>query len=491
MARQKSFDQGNASSRIVKLTNKSLKSKKEMRNIAVILAGGSGRRLGLAQPKQFLKMAGKMIIEHTVDAFETHEMIDEIAIVVHPMFYTRVEEMVAHNGWKKVRKILNGGGERYESSLSAIEAYSQKKEDVNLIFHDSVRPLVSARIITDVCKKLESAVAVDVVVPAVDTIVRVDTSGCHIKDIPNRCFLRRGQTPQGFRLGTIKVAYDIAMNDPSFHATDDCGIVVKYLPDVQVDVVNGEECNIKLTNPEDIYLLDKLFQIKSTVPNNFNLNELKDKVLVIFGGNSGIGKDMANIAESYGARVVVYSRSNGNVDVSKLESVKEALKQVYAIYGKINFVVNTAAILNKEPILNLSEDIIRKIAEVNYLGAINTTLASFEYLEKSHGQVLQFTSSSYTRGRAFYAMYSSSKSAVVNFVQAIAEEWARYGIRVNCINPQRTKTPMRVTNFGNEDPSTLLKSEEVAMISIETLLNNFTGEVVDIKLNASLESKRE
>ena len=79
-------------------------------------------------------------------------------------------------------------------------------------------------------------------------------------------------------------------------------------------------------------------------------------------------------------------------------------------------------------------------------------------------------------------MYSSTKSAVVNFVQALAEEWNDLGIRINCINPQRTKTPMRVQNFGLEEASTLLKSEEVALISLKTLMNKFSGEVIDIKL---------
>ena len=454
-----------------------------MKNIAIILAGGVGRRSGLSIPKQFLKMAGRTIIEHTVEAFEQHENIDEIAIVVHPMFFNKVEEMIAKNHWTKVKKVLNGGNERYESSLSAIKAYEKDAEEVNLIFHDSVRPLVSARIITDVCTLLKEKQAVDVVVPAVDTIVEVSDTKEIIKNIPNREYLRRGQTPQGFRLPVIKKAYEKALADPTFQATDDCGIVVKYTPEVKVDLVYGEECNVKLTNPEDIYLLDKLFQLKSTSPGYVPLTQLKGKVLVVFGGSSGIGKDIAAIAKENGARVFVYSRSEGQVDVADFANVKEALEKVYLETQKIDYVVNSAAILNKEPILHLDQSTIRQIVDVNYLGAVNTTLAAFPYLKESKGQILQFTSSSYTRGRAYYAMYSSTKSAVVNFVQAMAEEWTSHEIKINCINPQRTKTPMRVQNFGIEDDSTLLKSELVAVKSLQTMLNNFSGEVVDIKID--------
>lgn len=113
---------------------------------------------------------------------------------------------------------------------------------------------------------------------------------------------------------------------------------------------------------------------------------------------------------------------------------------------------------------------------------VNITISAFKYLKLSNGHILHFTSSSYTKGRAFYSLYSSTKAAVVNFVQAIAEEWDLYNIKINCINPQRTKTPMRIKNFGIEDDNTLLKSEDVANISLKVLLSNFSGEVVDIKL---------
>ena len=92
-----------------------------------------------------------------------------------------------------------------------------------------------------------------------------------------------------------------------------------------------------------------------------------------------------------------------------------------------------------------------------------------------------FTSSSYTRGRAFYSIYSSTKAAIVNFVQAVAQEWEPAGIAVNCINPERTKTPMRVQNFGVEPDDTLLRSEDVAAATVRSLLSDYTGQVIDVK----------
>lgn len=450
-------------------------------NVAVILAGGVGNRLDKSHPKQFFKVAGKTVIEHTVNVFEKNRTIDEIAIVINPNYQVTIEDLVLSNRWKKVRKILKGGAERYHSSLAAVKAYAGAG-NINLIFHDAVRPLISDRIIDDTVAALEKYNAVDVAIPAVDTII--STEGDFIDAIPERSKLRRGQTPQGFKLDTIRRAYELALQDPSFKSTDDCGVVLKYLPDEKIYVVKGEEVNMKLTYKEDSYLLDKLFQLRSFVfaGQDIPFEQLQGKVLVIFGGSYGIGAEIARIAEGYGAKVYCFSRSLNDVDISSADRVRMSLEQAAAGAGRIDYVVNTAAILLKEPLNSMDYQAVRQMVEVNYLGMVNVAMESFPYLEKSRGQLLFYTSSSYTRGRAFYSIYSSTKAAVVNFVQAVAQEWESAGVRVNCINPERTKTPMRTKNFGMEDESTLLKAEDVAEESIKTLLSDFTGQVVDVKL---------
>lgn len=450
-------------------------------NVAVILAGGVGNRLDKSHPKQFFKVAGKTVIEHTVNVFEKNRMIDEIAIVINPNYQVTIEDLVLSNRWKKVRKILKGGAERYHSSLAAVKAYAGAG-NINLIFHDAVRPLISDRIIDDTVAALEKYNAVDVAIPAVDTII--STEGDFIDAIPERSKLRRGQTPQGFKLDTIRRAYELALQDPSFKSTDDCGVVLKYLPDEKIYVVKGEEVNMKLTYKEDSYLLDKLFQLRSFAfaGQDIPFEQLQGKVLVIFGGSYGIGAEIARIAEGYGAKVYCFSRSLNDVDISFADRVRKSLEEAAAGAGRIDYVVNTAAILLKEPLNSMDYQAVRQMVEVNYLGMVNVAMESFPYLEKSRGQLLFYTSSSYTRGRAFYSIYSSTKAAVVNFVQAVAQEWESAGVRVNCINPERTKTPMRTKNFGMEDESTLLKAEDVAEESIKTLLSDFTGQVVDVKL---------
>ena len=222
------------------------------RNIAVLLAGGTGSRLGGQTPKQFLKVKGKMLIEHAVTAFEVNPLIDEIAVVSHPQHISEVEQIVQRNGWKKVQKILTGGKERYHSTLSAIEAYQQ--ENVNLILHDAARPLVSQRIITEVCRELEKNKACGVALPTVDTIL-VCQDGI-IQSAPDRSTLMRAQTPQAFHIEVLRQAFAKGLKDPHFQATDDCGVLLKYMPEIPIHIVTGEASNLKVTYADDLRLLE-------------------------------------------------------------------------------------------------------------------------------------------------------------------------------------------------------------------------------------------
>ncbi|MBR4593122.1 MAG: 2-C-methyl-D-erythritol 4-phosphate cytidylyltransferase [Bacteroidaceae bacterium] len=226
-------------------------------NIGVILAAGSGSRTGLATPKQFLPLGGKTVLEHSVQTFHNHKGIDQVVIVTAPEFMDRVKDIVKANGWTKVTAVLAGGKERFDSSLAAVRHFADQPETV-MLFHDAARPLVSDRIITDTLKAMEQYDAVDVAIPAVDTIVQCNREGTYMESIQDRNLLWRMQTPQGFRQKTIQEAYQIALKDPHFTATDDCGTVLRYLPDVKVGIVRGSERNIKLTYADDLSLLEFL-----------------------------------------------------------------------------------------------------------------------------------------------------------------------------------------------------------------------------------------
>ena len=228
-----------------------------METVAVILAAGSGSRTGLSTPKQFLPLGGKTVLEHSVQTFHNHPGIDEAVIVTAHEFIDKVKDMVKANNWAKVTAVLPGGKERFDSSLAAVRHYADKPDTV-MLFHDAARPLVSEQIITDTLKAMETFNAVDVAIPAVDTIVQCNKEGTYMTSIQDRSLLWRMQTPQGFRQKTIQKAYRIALKDPGFTATDDCGTVLRYLPQEKVGIVRGSERNVKLTYADDLALLEFL-----------------------------------------------------------------------------------------------------------------------------------------------------------------------------------------------------------------------------------------
>ena len=454
-----------------------------LRNVAVVLAGGTGTRVGLNIPKQLIKIAGKPIIEHTIATMQASPLIDEIVVLMAPGYLDEIRAIVRQGGYDKVTQILEGAGTRNDTTAAALAALGDT--ECNVLLHDAVRPLVSQTIIAANVEALQTHRAVDTAIPSADTVISVDAVDGNIADVLPRHLLRRGQTPQSFRLSTIRQAYANAALDPGFSATDDCTVVLRYLPEVPVAVVAGHERNMKVTEPIDVYIADKLFQLTSAdVPAPLDEDayraKLEARTLVVFGGSYGIGGDIAALAESYGATVRTFSRSSTGTHVERRAEVVEAARAVLEETGRIDFVVNTAGVLPRGELTELTEETIYASTDVNYLAPVFIAQEFHPHLAANGGSLLLFTSSSYTRGRSGYSLYSSAKAAVVNLTQALADEWAG-SVRVNCINPERTGTPMRTKAFGEEPAGTLLSSKEVARQSLDVLLSEQTGHVVDIR----------
>lgn len=450
-----------------------------MKNYGIILASGTGNRYQSDIPKQFIKIAGKTVFEHTIEIFENSDKIDEIIIVITPEYRCFAENILLKNSYKKTSKLLNGGNTRKESSSIAINSIND--DEANVIIHDCARPFLSQKIISDCVKALDKYDAVDVAIPSADTIIKVKEN--MIETIPERNCLRRGQTPQCFKLSLIKKAHELSIKDNNF--TDDCGLIIKYNLG-KVYVVNGEGENIKITYPEDIFMADRLFQIRSLeYPKKENLKLLKDKVIVIFGGTSGIGECISNLASENDAKVYVSSTRTG-CDITSYDKVCHFLEKVYNETKHIDYVVNTAGILKMGKLLERNIDDVQRDININYVGPINIAKASIKYLKETHGSLLLFTSSSYTRGRALYSTYSSTKAGIVNLSQALAEELIDDNVKINVINPERTATPMRFKAFGKEPEDSLLTPEKVAEASLKTLLSTLTGQVIDVRRGNSI-----
>jgi ribitol-5-phosphate 2-dehydrogenase (NADP+) / D-ribitol-5-phosphate cytidylyltransferase len=454
----------------------------ELPTVAVVLAGGSGVRLGHAVPKQLMKVAGKPIIQHTLEIFERSPSVDEVLVLMAPGYLAEVDDIVTAAGLRKVRKVLEGGATRSETTQIALAV---APEECKILLHDAVRPLLSERVIADCVEALQSYDAVDVAIPSADTIIVVDGND-HIAEIPDRSKMRRGQTPQGFRASILRQAYARAQQDPTFTATDDCGIVAHFLPEVEIYVVAGEEANMKVTHPIDLYLVDKLFQLstRSIPASSSGAASLRGQTVVVLGGSHGIGKSVADLARQRGAVAIAYSRSATGTHVENGADVEHALRDAHERTGRIDHVVVTAGFLEVGALAEMATTAITESLEVNLLGPINVARAALPYLAETGGQLLLFTSSSYTRGRAGYSLYSATKAAIVNLTQALADEWTSAGVRVNCVNPERTATPMRARAFGEEPAGSLLPADLVAGVTLDVLASDLTGMVVDVRRNS-------
>lgn len=181
-----------------------------METIGIILAGGSGHRIGGNIPKQFLPLAGKTILEHTVSIFNSHPEITQIFIVTHAQYQEETKRLLQGNDFSKVTQILTGGKERYHSTLSALRACPAN--ECNLIIHDAVRPLVSPQMISACIRALEETEACSTAIPATDTIFVSDQSGKYVSEIPDRNFLFNVQTPQAFRKSILTEAFRRVIN---------------------------------------------------------------------------------------------------------------------------------------------------------------------------------------------------------------------------------------------------------------------------------------
>ena len=234
-----------------------------MRMVAVVLGGGVGRRLGAGMPKQLLTLGGRTLVERCVAAFDQAPGVDEILVVMAHGYTGRVQAMLAAGGYGKITAVIEGGPTRPESTRAALAAIAARSQtaswgagDCGVLLHDAARPLVDQRIIADCVAALAVHDAAGVAVPASDTMVITENGVMH--SMPARESLLRCQTPQCFRLAVITRAHELAAADPDFAATDDCGVVLRYLPDVDVHIVPGSEANIKVTYPQDLAVAEVL-----------------------------------------------------------------------------------------------------------------------------------------------------------------------------------------------------------------------------------------
>ncbi|MBU4120025.1 MAG: 2-C-methyl-D-erythritol 4-phosphate cytidylyltransferase [Proteobacteria bacterium] len=220
-----------------------------MKTVAIIPAGGSGRRMGSGIPKQYLLLGGIPVLVHTLQVFQSSPVVDEIFLVVPEGDIPEVRNaMVGRYNLFKVSLIVAGGAERQDSVRNAL-AHLREEHGIVLV-HDGVRSFVSGELIQRVVAAAEEDGAVAVGVRVKDSVKEVNSAGWVIKTA-TREGLWLTQTPQAFRKPLILAAYERAAAD-GFCGTDDASLVERM--GVPVRMIPGDYDNIKVTTPEDLTL---------------------------------------------------------------------------------------------------------------------------------------------------------------------------------------------------------------------------------------------
>ena len=220
-----------------------------MTTVAIIPAGGSGRRMGSGIPKQYLLLGGIPVLVHTLRVFQSSPVVDEIFLVVPEGDIPEVRNaIVGRYNLFKVSLIVAGGAERQDSVRNAL-AHLREEHGIVLV-HDGVRSFVSGELIQRIVAAAEADGAVAVGVQVKDSVKEVNSAGWVIKTV-TREGLWLTQTPQAFRKPLILAAYERAAAD-GFYGTDDASLVERM--GVPVRMIPGDYDNIKVTTPEDLTL---------------------------------------------------------------------------------------------------------------------------------------------------------------------------------------------------------------------------------------------
>lgn len=252
-------------------------------NIAIIFAGGSGVRMGSGIPKQFLEINGKPILIHTFQLFQHHREIDKIYAAVQEDYISYVEDLADEYRVTKLAAVVAGGETAQDSIYNALKkAESENPSDSIVLIHDGVRPFISYDVISrniESVKKYGNGITST---PCYETIM-VSKDGNVVDSVPYRKETFAGQAPQSFYLNEIIDAHDrIRATETGYENMVDACTIIRTLG-MEAHLVEGNRGNIKVTTPEDVYMLRALLQYQ------------ENEQAFGFGITNRIGRQLPNV----------------------------------------------------------------------------------------------------------------------------------------------------------------------------------------------------
>lgn len=237
-----------------------------MRQIAIVLAAGRGKRMNSKVAKQYLTLLGKPVLYYALQCFEKSSVDDVILVTAEEEIAYCRKEIIETYGFSKVQSIIAGGRERYHSVYEGLKEAGRflGTADGIIYIHDGARPFIEEEILLRAKESAERFGSGVAGMPVKDTIKIVDKEGCAV-DTPNRAFVWQVQTPQTFLYSIIRPAYDKLMDAEKellaqgITVTDDA-MVAELFTENRVRLVRGSYENIKITTPEDLIVAEGFLQ---------------------------------------------------------------------------------------------------------------------------------------------------------------------------------------------------------------------------------------
>ena len=231
-----------------------------MKNIALLIAGGSGNRVGQSIPKQFLTVNERPVIVYTLEAFQKHPEIDVIAVVCIDGWQSVLQAYANQFNMTKLKHIIPGGTNGQDSIRNGVYELEKIYSPENIVLiHDAIRPMVSAEIISDCIRVTREKGNAITVIPCAEAMIQTEDGNVSVGSYP-RDRLKRTQTPQGFHLGDICDLHRRALEAGITNSVASCTLKIEMGEQVYFSM--GSEKNIKLTTVEDIDIFKALLVAK-------------------------------------------------------------------------------------------------------------------------------------------------------------------------------------------------------------------------------------
>jgi 2-C-methyl-D-erythritol 4-phosphate cytidylyltransferase len=419
-------------------------------NIAIILCSGEGDRYSSNVPKQYCKLNGKPVSLYVLEEVIKSKLFDKIIVVVNSLRYKYL-----FDPYNVI--VIKGGFTRNLSIGESINYISNYlPETRNVLFLDGVRPLIKASDLSQYIITLDNG-AIGAI-----TTEKVTDSLWNVKR-ELTCLV---QTPEAFDFEILKSRFNPKANYTAIYE--------HLKPAINEEIVHIElgHPNYKITYQYDLYMLEHLIkynQYKSSMPN------LQGKNILLLGSTGGIGKEVYSQLKQF-QPLNIYCPLHSEIDLSTYFVDKLRSK-----YTSIDVIINCAGIAIKDEAENydIQEKIYNQTFDINVKAHLQ--LVNFAERQGRLINIVTISSSSVTKGRPGYGIYSASKIALQSLIEAQSEALASLGIFVNCICPERVGTPMAINLHGKINTEETLTVAEVAQAILSYSDVKIGGQIIYLR----------